>query len=210
LTNQDYYINNAGILLERTTDPDEAFLLWCIDGASILITARTDRERLLETIHSIFDNRIAFSLPPGMVATSHTGEEGYDDPSSRTVLRDASSRLDAHTDGARGFSDEYPDLLTLLCAQQAASEGESFLVDGQYLCDTIARDPEHRQLARFLWGVPIEQCRPMGDTPPESPNYLRSQTPVASRTPGGRPTIRYHPQPTSPRRLPGPGPPGHY
>ncbi|HEY3895790.1 MAG TPA: TauD/TfdA family dioxygenase [Pseudonocardiaceae bacterium] len=127
-----------------------------------------------------------------MVATNtDAAEVGYD-PSTRTILSNSHSRLDAHTDGARGFSDQYPDLLALLCAQQAASGGESFMVDGQYLCDAIARDPEQRHLARFLWGVPIEQCMPMGDTPPESPNYLRSRRPVASRTPGGRPTVRYH------------------
>jgi alpha-ketoglutarate-dependent taurine dioxygenase len=127
-----------------------------------------------------------------MVATNTDPTQlGYD-PTTRTILSDAANRLDVHTDGARGFSDAYPDLLALLCAHQATSGGESFLVDGQYLCDAIARDPAQRHLTRFLWGVPIEQCVPMGDTLRGSPSSLRSRRPVASRTPSGRFTVRYH------------------
>ena len=191
MTSHDY-VANAGILPERTTDPGEAFLFWCIDGASILVTGRTDAQALVEAVREIFGTHLPGELTLRMVATNADPTQlGYD-PTTRTILSDAANRLDAHTDGARGFSDEYPDLLALLCARQATSGGESFLVDGQYLCDAIARDPARRHLARFLWGVPIEQCVPMADALPGSPTSLRSRRPVVSRTPGGRLTVRYH------------------
>jgi hypothetical protein len=43
-----HYVDNAGILPERTTDPEEAFLLWSIHGASIMVTDRTDAQALVE------------------------------------------------------------------------------------------------------------------------------------------------------------------
>ncbi|MGH3437640.1 MAG: TauD/TfdA family dioxygenase [Pseudonocardiaceae bacterium] len=198
MTDQEY-LDNAGFVPARTTDPDEAFLFWGIDGAVILLTGRTDQEALTEGGWSIFGTRL---LPPrtqrvsldhpGAVATNtDPTQQGYD-KSTSTLLSAAQKRLDVHTDGAMGFADVYPDLLALLCAQQASAGGESILVDGQYLIDAIGRDPAQRGLTRFLWDTPIEQCARMGDTPPASPGYLRSRRPVASRTPGGRLTVRYN------------------
>ncbi|HVT70820.1 MAG TPA: TauD/TfdA family dioxygenase [Trebonia sp.] len=77
-------------------------------------------------------------------------------------------------------------------ARQAAAGGESILVDGQYLVDAIARDPARGELARFLWFVPVEQCLPAGGEVSGVPVSVRSLRPVASRTAGGRVTVRYN------------------
>jgi alpha-ketoglutarate-dependent taurine dioxygenase len=189
------YLKNAGIMPHRTADPGEAYLFWCIDGASILVTGRTDPAALIEGVRAILGNHLPAEWPeyaPGGVATNRdTMQQGYDF-STRTLLSASQVRLDAHNDGAVGFSDVYPDFLALLCATAAPSGGESFLVDGQYLCDAIARDPAQRELAQFLWGVPIEQCARKEDRPPGTPGYVRSQRPIVSRTVGGRLTVRYN------------------
>lgn len=95
-------------------------------------------------------------------------------------------------DDAVGFGDVYPDLLALLCVQPAVSGGESFLVDGQCLFDAIARDTNERDLAQFLWSVPIEQCARPQDRPPGIPGDVRSRRPIASKTADGRLAVRYN------------------
>lgn len=189
------YLKNAGIMPHRTTEPGEAYLFWCIDGASILLTGRTDPAALTEGVRAIFGAHLPAGWPehaPGGVATnSDPTQQGFDF-STRTLLSASRTRLDAHNDGAVGFSDVYPDLLALLCETTAPSGGESFMVDGHYLCGAIARDPAQRELTRFLWAVPIEQCARMEDRPPGTPGFVRSRRPIVSRTVGGRLTVRYN------------------
>jgi hypothetical protein len=189
------YLNNAGINPQRTTDTHEAFLFWSIDGASILLTGRTNPDALIDGVRDIFGTHLPPQWPestPGAVATnSDPTQQGFDF-TTRTLLSDAHNRLEAHNDGAVGYGDVYPDLLALLCAQPATSGGESFLVDGQYLIDAIARDTTERDLAQFLWSVPIEQSARPQDRPPGTPDYVPSQRPIASKTTGGRLTIRYN------------------
>jgi alpha-ketoglutarate-dependent taurine dioxygenase len=189
------YLKNAGIVPHRTTDPREAFMFWCIDGACILLTGRTDPDALINGVQGIFGTHLPPQWPesiPGAVATnSDPTQQGFDF-TTRTLLSDAHNRLEAHNDGAVGYGDVYPDLLTLLCAQPATSGGQSFLVDGQYLLDAIARDTTARDLAQFLWSVPIEQSAREEDRPPGTPHYVPSRRPIASLTAGGRLTVRYN------------------
>lgn len=193
------YTRDAGFVPERTTNPSEAFLFWCIDGAAILATGHTDPDALLNGVRSVFGTHLPPEwppAPPGAVGTNTDPTQlGYDQ-TTRTILSDAANRLDAHTDGAMGYGDDYPDLLALLlallCAHPARAGGESFLVDGHSLITNLAKDSERRHLVQFLWSTPIEQCIRIGNTPPNSLGYLRSQRPVVSQTVGGRLTVRYN------------------
>jgi Taurine catabolism dioxygenase TauD, TfdA family len=80
----------------------------------------------------------------------------------------------------------------VLSQRQATAGGQWFLVDGQRLIDAIASDPTCRALSRFLWDVQLEPHRPTGVGPGAAMLPAKGR-PVASRTCGGRLTVRRHP-----------------
>ena len=69
----------------------------------------------------------------------------------------------------------------MLCQRQPTGGGESFIVDGQRLVDTIASDPTRRTLSGFLWDIKLEQNRPDGAGPAGTGKPVSSRRPVASR-----------------------------
>lgn len=163
---------NAGLIPERTADPRRAFHLWSSDGAVILTTHHTDAAGIFVGARDVFGPRLFVHQSPGK--------------------GNADVALQPHIDGYLEFGDNYPDLVFVLCERQAIAGGESFLVDGQRLLYAIASDPTQRALNRFLWDVTLEQGRFAGlgavGTRP-----VPSRRPVASRTCGGRLTVRRHP-----------------
>lgn len=184
---------NAGLLPERTPDSWRAFRLWSSDGAVILTRNRTDAAGMLAGARDVFGPRLLARQSPTTVATNTTpGQDTYYDPVTRTVHANAGVTLALHIDGYMAFGDYYPDLVFLLCERQATAGGESFLVDGQRLLAAIASDPTQRALNRFLWDVTLEQSRPEGAGPGGTGKSVPSRRPVASRTCGGRLTVRRH------------------
>jgi alpha-ketoglutarate-dependent taurine dioxygenase len=185
---------NAGLIPERTRDPGRAFHLWSSDGAVILTTNHTDTAGMLIGARDVFGPRIlAHQLPMTVVTNTTPGQDTCYDPATRTVNANAGVTLEVHIDGYMAFGDYYPDLVFLLCERQATAGGESFLVDGQRLVGAIAGDPAQRALSRFLWEVKLEQSRPDGLGPAGTGKPVPTRRSVASRTCGGRFTVRRHP-----------------
>jgi alpha-ketoglutarate-dependent taurine dioxygenase len=172
----------TGVIPERTSDPGRAFHLWSSDGAVILSTNRTDPAGTLAGAREVFGPRLIVCQSPPTAAT--------DDPAMHPVNTDVA--LDLHIDGYTAFGNHYPDLVFLLCEQQAATGGESFIVDGQRLLGAIASDPTQRALSRFLCDVTLEQSRPAEVCEDGTGQPVRSRRPVASRTCAGRLTVRRH------------------
>ncbi len=166
----------AGLVPERTTDPRRAFHLWSSDGAVILRTNHTGVAGILAGARDAFGPRILFCQSPTTMATDTSG----------------GLALEPHIDGYLPFGDHYPDLVFLLCERQATAGGDSFILDGQRLLHGIASDPTQRALSRFLWDVKLEQSRADGPNAATTGKPLSSRRPVASRTCGGRLTVRRH------------------
>jgi len=106
-------------------------------------------------------------------------------------------RMVPHNDGF-GFGDFGPDYLFLWCGRpDGYGAGASFLVDGLQLVESLARDPDWADVARFAWQTPIDQSEP---------NFpLAAHAPIARSLPGsGRVQVRHHPfQAPVPGQAPG-------
>ena len=193
---------NAGLIPERTADPWRAFHLWSSDGAVILSANRTDAAGTLAGARDVFGPRLFVCRSPSTMAASatdsrHTGCGPVAQAGTGIDSVDLQVDFDPHVDGYLEYGNYYPDLVFVLSQRQATAGGEWFLVDGQRLLDAIASDPDCRALSRFLWEVELEPHRSTGAgqgavMPPASGR------PVASRTCGGRLTVRRHPD----QRLP--------
>lgn len=141
----------------------------------------------------VFGPRIlAHQSPTTVVTNPIPGQATYYDPVTRTVNANADISVKVHIDGYMAFGDHYPDLVFVLCERQATTGGEWFLVDGQRLVGAIASDPALRSLNRFLWEVKLEQGRSDGVGPAGNGKPVPTRRPVASRTCGGRFTVRRH------------------
>jgi alpha-ketoglutarate-dependent taurine dioxygenase len=146
---------------------------------------------MLAGARDVFGPRIFVHQSPATVATG--------------TIPDPCVALRLHIDGCLEFGDYYPDLVFVLCERWATAGGEWYLVDGQRLIDVIAGDLTQRALNRFLWDVKLEQGRPDGVRPSGSGKVVSSRRPIASRTCGGRLTVRRHPhQRLLDNALPGP------
>lgn len=190
---------HAGLLPERTTDPGRAFHLWSSDGAVILATDRTDATGMLTGAQEVFGPRLFVCQSPATVAGGTIpGSPTGCGPLAQDGTGNAGVESQLHIDGYAQFGDYYPDLVFVLCERPATSGGESFLVDGQRLLGAIASDPGRRALNRFLWDVKVEHGRPDEVGAAGAGKHARGCRPVASRTCGGRLTVRCHPH----QRLP--------
>jgi len=185
---------NAGLIPERTADPGRAFHLWSSDGAVILTTNRTDAAGTLAGARDVFGPRLFVCRTPSATSASATagGLTGFG-PVAQAVSGHGSVDFQLHIDGYLEFGNCYPDLVFVLSRRQAAAGGEWFLVDGQRLLDAIAGDPTRRALSRFLWEVQLEPHRATGVGPGGSGKPAGGGRPAASRTCGGRLTVRRHP-----------------
>jgi alpha-ketoglutarate-dependent taurine dioxygenase len=185
---------NTGLIPERTADPGRAFHLWSSDGAVILRTNRTDAAGTLAGARDVFGPRLFVCQSPSTLAAGTTaGRPPGSGRAAEAVTGNAGMDFRVHIDGCLEFGDYYPDLVFVLCERPATVGGEWFLVDGQRLLSAIAGDPSRRTLSRFLWEVRLEPRRSTGVGPVGTGKPAGSGRPVASRTCGGRLTVRRHP-----------------
>lgn len=183
----------TGLMPHRTCDPVEALGLWKRDGAAIVTLGCTDAEAVLESAHAIFgEHLLAYQGLGKVAATPIPGGPAYFDPETRTVYANSREALEMHIDGYMVFGARYPDVVLLLCERQARTGGESFVVDGAALLDTIAADPGQRDLHTFVWNRVINQTRTEGSGPPGTGTPAPHRAPIASRTEHGKVTARYH------------------
>lgn len=180
----------AGLIPERTADPGRAFHLWSSDGAVIFATNSTDPAGMLTGARDVFGPRLFIHQSPTSTTPSH---HTHRDSVTQTGDGNPSVALQLHIDGYTEFGDYYPDLVFLLCERQATAGGELSLVDGQRLVDAIASNPTQRALSRFLWDVKLEHGPPDGLRSLGTGKSAPRRRPVASRTCGGRLTVRCHP-----------------
>jgi gamma-butyrobetaine dioxygenase len=184
---------DTGLIPERTRDTAQALGLWKRAGAAILTVGRTDGEAVLEAAADMFGPHLIAHQGIGTVAANpKDGEPSFFDAATRTVRANAAEPLDLHIDGYMVFGERYPDVVLLLCERQAPAGGESFLVDGAHLVEAIAADPDQRDLHAFIWNRVINQTRTAGNGPPGTGAPVPHRAPIASRTEGGKVTVRYH------------------
>ncbi|MCA1834958.1 MAG: TauD/TfdA family dioxygenase [Actinobacteria bacterium] len=197
----------AGLIPERTADPRRAFHLWSSDGAVILTGNRIGAGATLAGARDVFGPRLFVCHSPSIVAASTV----RDRPAGCGLLTQAAighAGIDAqpHIDGWLEFRDYYPDVVFVLGQRQAMRGGQWFVVDGQRLLDGLASDPIRRALIRFLWDVKLGQGQPSDSGMVGTGQRAATCRPAASRTCGGRLTIRCHPYQ---RLLEDVAPPGH-
>jgi alpha-ketoglutarate-dependent taurine dioxygenase len=187
----------AGLIPERTVDPRRAFHLWSSDGAAILTTNCTNAAGTLAGARDVFGPRLFISQAPSTVAASTvSGRPGRSSgyiPVAQAATGNADVDGQPHIDGWLEFGDYYPDVVFVLCERQATAGEKWFVVDGQRLLAAIASDPTRRALSRFLWDVKLEHGPPTRGGPVSTDKRVASRRPVASRTCGGRLTVRRHP-----------------
>lgn len=184
----------AGLIPERTADPGRAFHLWSSDGVVILSTGRTEADGTLAGARDIFGPRLFVCHWPdtGAVGTMADRPPGRG-PLPRGVPGNAGVHGQLHIDGWLEFGDYYPDVVFALCEREASASGQWFAVDGQHLLAALAADSARRALSRFLWDVKLGHRSADGNGPVGiGPRAARCQ-PVASRTCGGRLTVRRDP-----------------
>jgi alpha-ketoglutarate-dependent taurine dioxygenase len=92
--------------------------------------------------------------------------------------------LPAHTDGF-AYGDDYPDHFLLLCAQASDDGGESFLVDGYRLLDTLEATSAGAALVERMETVLLDQTED---------GMRRSLSPLVRRGPTGRRMVRRFPE----------------
>jgi len=180
----------AGLTPERTADPGRAFHLWSSDGAVIFASNSTDPAGMVTGARDVFGPRLFIHQSPTSTTPDHHTHCGS---VAQSGDGNPSVALQLHIDGYTEFGDYYPDLVFLLCERQVTAGGELSLVDGQRLVDSIASNPTQRALSRFLWDVKLEHGRPNGLRSLGTGKAVPSRRPVASRTCGGRLTVRRHP-----------------
>ena len=174
------------VIPERTSNAIDAYRLLRMDGVAILEWPKTDVGVAEEVTRAIFGEHLRAFRPPVQVVGNPVVAGGAQfDWATRTVNSDNTAPQSAHIDGYMMYGEAYPDYILLLCEAQSDSGGESFVVDCQRLIDALAADPGTRDLASFIWSVPVENSQP--NRPP-------MRLPVASHTPGGRVSIRRHEQ----------------
>jgi alpha-ketoglutarate-dependent taurine dioxygenase len=185
---------NTGLIPERTADPGRAFHLWSSDGAVILSTNRTDAAGTLAGARDVFGPRLFVCRSPSTVAASTTaGRPTGAGHAAQAVAGNGGLDFQLHIDGCLEFGDYYPDVVFVLCERPATVGGEWFLVDGQRLLSAIAGNPSRRPLSRFLWEARLELRRSAGVGSVGTGKPGGRGRPVASRTCGGRLTVRRHP-----------------
>ncbi len=145
--------------LQRTSDPAEARKLLTEHGACVLEGLRPDSAATAECSAAIWGDELV-SAPPvaevsiaAEVSTVSTGVPTwapgvsraptnpdyvgvYDGSPGRSPPRAFDELLEPHSDGY-AYGDAYPDAIVLLCAQDCKSGGETFLVDGYKVLETL-------------------------------------------------------------------------
>lgn len=170
----------AGLVPERTADPDEARRLLERDGVAVLIGAGDTRADAARATALVLGDRLRAHREPVDIGTNPIpAQVTFFDPKTRIVNSNPDEDQSAHTDGYMSYGAAYPDVITLLCSRQAEAGGESGVLDGYRILEEVD-DPE---FTAFLGTVPIEQSTPGG---------VPCQGPIAARTERGKVALRCH------------------
>lgn len=156
----------VGIVPLRTADPAEAARAVAERGAAILTGIGGSEELARLVPRLVHGDRVVAVPEPAAV------REGGD---KDRVKREQSERLELHSDGF-AYGDKAPDALALLCVQDGASGGESFLADGYALLEHVEPALRH-----FLLTTPVDQTEP-GAHP--------TVAPIVRTLPSGRRAVR--------------------
>ena len=156
----------AGIVPSRTAAPAEAARLVAERGAAILTGCDTSEAGARAVAERVWHDQVVAVPDPAAV------REGGDKDRLKAAAQD---RLELHTDGF-AYGDKAPDVMALVCVQDGATGGESFLADGYALL-------EHMDVAlrRFLLDVPIDQTEP---------GAHENVAPIVLGLPSGRRAVR--------------------
>jgi len=161
--------------LQRTSDPAEARRLLAEHGACVLVGLRPESTATAACSAAIWGDELV-STPPvaevsmasAEVAVERTGVPTwapgvsraptnpsyagkYDGTVGRSPPRAFDELLEPHSDGF-AYGDAYPDAIVLLCSQDCEHGGETFLVDGYRVLETL--DPN---VVEQLATRPIDQ-----------------------------------------------------
>ena len=154
----------AGVAMElhRTSDPAEARRLLAEHGACVLEGLRPESTATAECSAAIWGDELV-SAPPvaevsmaAEVALERTGVPTwapgisrvptnpsyvgvYDGTAGRSPPRAFDELLEPHSDGF-AYGDAYPDAIVLLCSQSCEYGGETFLVDGYRVLESLDLD----------------------------------------------------------------------
>ena len=156
----------VGIVPSRTSDPAEAARLVAHRGAVILTGCDTSEAGARAVAERVWHDQVLAVPDPAAV------REGGD---KDRLKRDAQEMLELHTDGF-AYGDKAPDVMALVCVQDGAVGGESFLADGYALLEHM-----DSTLKRFLLDVPIDQTEP---------GAHQTIAPIVLGLPSGRRAVR--------------------
>jgi len=142
-------LEQCGVLPQQATTPEEARALLRRDGAVIVCDIGGDSEDARAIAFDLFGNAVR-AVPPA----ARVFEGGEMD--RRLPGIDHQVRLAAHTDGY-AYGDLYPDYFLLSCVRASSGGGDSFLVDGYAILDTMRTDKELHWVPDALMQVSIDQ-----------------------------------------------------
>ncbi|MCU1484500.1 MAG: hypothetical protein JWN67_1246 [Actinomycetia bacterium] len=156
----------VGIVPSRTSDPAEAARLVADRGAAILTPCGPTEADARGVAAKVWGDRVVAVPEPAAV------REGGDKDRLKYGNHE---RLELHTDGF-AYGDKAPDVMALVCVQDGATGGESFLADGYGLLDHMDRG-----LRSFLLDVDVDQTEP---------GAHETIAPIVLTLPSGRRAVR--------------------
>jgi hypothetical protein len=156
----------VGIVPSRTSDPAQAARLVAERGAAILVGCGPSEADARGVAQRVWQDQVVAVPDPAAV------REGGD---KDRVKRANDERLELHSDGF-AYGDKAPDVMALVCVQDGAVGGESFLADGYALLEHMDRG-----LRDFLLTTPVDQTEP-GAHP--------TVAPIVLTLPSGRRAVR--------------------
>ncbi|MEM9659532.1 MAG: TauD/TfdA family dioxygenase, partial [Planctomycetota bacterium] len=163
-----------GTVPQLVSDPIAALAVLRADGAVRLAAEHgDDASHAADVARRVFGAEIRALPEPAKVLDG--GEMDR-----KQLKKGHAHPLPLHTDGF-SYGDLYPDYILLRCVRSSPLGGESFLVDGYRVLDTLVDDPERGWVAEALQRTAVDQTE-IGMQP--------SISPIVQRTPSGRLMVR--------------------
>lgn len=169
-------VSDVGVSPIATDHIGDARRALSADGAVILTGRGIEPRDAVAAAGELFGERV-LAIPPA--AEVRAG--GVRDHAARRVSPEEA--LPVHTDGF-GYGDHYPDYFLLLCATDSPVGGESILVDGYKILDSLATTTKGVALLERLTTVLVDQTED---------DMRRSISPLVAWTPAGRRMVRRFP-----------------
>jgi gamma-butyrobetaine dioxygenase len=159
----------VGLVPGRTDDPSRAAELVASDGAAILTGWPVGEDTARGVATALFGDRVRTVAAPAAVREGGEGDR---------LHVAASERLPLHADGF-AYGDKACDMIFLICVEQGALEGASFLADAVALLAALPDD-----LRVFLTDVPVDLTEP---------GMRAATSPIALTLANGRTAVRCSP-----------------